>query len=165
MDAIGGRMAARMTFDASRVSGSFTPGDTVTITTVNAATVPITGVRSVGAESYGGQFITNAKLAAGQTVTYDIGVPTWPAGSTLTASAIAQTSLTLTWTAATDNVGVSAYRIMRNGALIATVPGTVTTYNATGLTANTAYTFRVQAADAQGNITTNGPQTSATTLP
>ena len=164
MDAIGGRMTARMTFNASGVTGSFTPGDTLTLATQNAATIPVTGVRGPGLESYGGQTIANVALAAGGTTTLDIGAPTWPSGSTLTASAITQTTLTLNWSAATDNVGVTAYRVLRNGALIATLGGGVTTYNATGLVKNTTYTFRVQAVDAAGYIT-SGPSVSARTLP
>jgi hypothetical protein len=164
METIGTRMTSRMKYNASGVIGSFTPGDTLMLTTANAATIPITGVRGPAQESYGGQTIANVTLAAGASATLDIGAPSWPTGSTLGASAITNTTLTLTWSAATDNVGVTAYRVLRSGALIATVGGGVTTYNATGLTANTAYTFRVQAVDAAGYITA-GPSVSTRTLP
>ena len=164
METIGSRMQGRMKFNASGVTASFTPGDKLTLTTVNAATIPITGVRGPGLESYGGQTIANVTLAAGATTTLDIGAPTWPSGSTLTASAIAQKTLTLTWSAAIDNVGVAAYRVLRNGALIATLPGGVLTYNVTGLKANMTYTFGVQAVDAAGYVT-NGPTATVKTLP
>lgn len=42
---------------------------TITITVQNAATVPVTGLQSAGAESYGGQSISHIPLTAGQTVT------------------------------------------------------------------------------------------------
>ena len=59
------------------------------------------------------------------------------------------TSVFLTWTASTDNVGVTAYEVRRDGALIATVamPG----YSDTGLTNGTSYTYQVRALDAAGN--------------
>lgn len=164
METISSRMQGRMKYNASGVTGSFTPGDKLTLTTANAATIPITGVRGPGLEMYGGQTIANVKLEAGATATLDIGAPTWPTGSTVTASAITQTTLTLTWSAAMDNVGVTAYRVLRNGAVVATVSGGVLTYSVSGLKANTSYTFRVQAMDAAGYVT-NGPSTSAKTMP
>jgi hypothetical protein len=59
------------------------------------------------------------------------------------------TTVTLSWTAATDNVGVTGYQILRNGTAVATASGTP--YTVTGLTSATAYTFTVVARDAAGN--------------
>lgn len=91
--------------------------------------------------------------------------PVWPEGSRLEASDITQTSLSLTWTAATDNVGVTAYRISCNGQQIAEVPGDVLNYQVTDLVPGTQYTFQVQAGDAAGNWSTDGPSVTATTQP
>ena len=65
----------------------------------------------------------------------DTSPPTVPAGlrSTGTTSA----SVSLAWTASTDNVGVSGYDVFRNGTLATTVAGTSATV--AGLTASTAY--------------------------
>lgn len=100
----------------------------------------------------------------------DTQAPTAPAG--LAASNIGQSSLTLTWTASTDNVGVAGYDVYRNGVKINTALITSTTYNVTGLTAATAYQFYVQAKDAAGNTSTNSntitvttPDTQAPTAP
>lgn len=60
-------------------------------------------------------------------------------------------SINLMWNASTDNVGVTGYRIYQGTTLVATVSGTTTSYNVTGLTANTSYTFKVHAFDAAGN--------------
>lgn len=84
-------------------------------------------------------------------------------------SNVTQNSVTLTWTASAsaDTVG---YEIWRGGSLLATVTGT--TYNATGLTAETQYTFTVKAKDDAGNVAsgtsinvTTAAQPSDTTPP
>lgn len=84
---------------------------------------------------------------------------------TPTASALAATSVTLTWTAATDNVGVTGYDIVRvNGGSETTVAASTTnTATVTGLTADTAYTFAVYARDAAGNRSTRSATVSVTT--
>lgn len=84
---------------------------------------------------------------------------------TPTASAVAATSVTLTWTAATDNVGVTGYDIVRvNGGSETTVAASTTnTATVTGLTADTAYTFAVYARDAAGNRSARSATVSVTT--
>lgn len=92
----------------------------------------------------------------------DTQAPTWPGGSSLTASGIGTGSLALTWSAATDNTGVTGYRIYKNGSLEKAV-GNVLTTVITGLSSSTTYSFKVEAGDAAGNWSTNGPETTATT--
>ncbi|WP_410769731.1 lytic polysaccharide monooxygenase [Fontibacillus sp. BL9] len=72
-------------------------------------------------------------------------------------------SVSLTWSASTDNVGVTGYRIYRGTALAGTVSGTTTSYTATGLSASTAYSFTVRAIDAAGNESAASNAVSATT--
>ena len=74
----------------------------------------------------------------------------------------------LSWTAATDDVGVTGYRVERcEGAActgfveIGTPSGT--SYSDTGLTADTAYRYRVRAADAAGNLSSYSSVVTATT--
>ncbi len=76
--------------------------------------------------------------------------------SGLTSPSKTSTSISLSWTAATDNVGVAGYNIYRNGATspTATTSGTGTTYTDSGLAASTAYTYTVKARDAAGNVST-----------
>jgi hypothetical protein len=57
-------------------------------------------------------------------------------------------SVNLTWSGSTDNVGVAGYGVYRNGTLIAIA--TTTSYADTGL-AGGVYTYAVDAADAAGN--------------
>lgn len=97
------------------------------------------------------------------TATADSQAPAWPSGSSLTAGSITQSSLTLTWTAATDDVGVTQYQVFQNGNLIyATGDGNTLTHTVTGLAPSTEYTFQVWALDGGGN-TAAGPNAAATT--
>ncbi|WP_372666769.1 glycoside hydrolase family 9 protein [Amycolatopsis kentuckyensis] len=95
-------------------------------------------------------------LAQGSTVlwgsppgpsTGDTTPPSAPTGVTAVASS---TSVSLRWTAATDDVGVTGYDVLNSaGAAIGST--TTTGYQVTGLTPGTAYTFSVRARDAAGN--------------
>ncbi|MER7677068.1 glycoside hydrolase family 18 chitinase [Streptomyces sp. NPDC096934] len=67
------------------------------------------------------------------------------APGTPTTSALTDTSVKLSWSAATDDKGVKNYDVLRGGAKVATVTGT--TYTDTGLTAGTDYSYTVQARD------------------
>lgn len=60
------------------------------------------------------------------------------------------TTISLSWTASTDNVGVTGYEIYNGLFVVGT--STSTNYTMTGLTANTTYSFTVKAKDAAGNI-------------
>ncbi len=80
-------------------------------------------------------------------------------------SNIGETSLTLSWGASTDNVGVVAYDIYHDGNKLSEAPGTDTSKNLTGLTANTEYRLSVFARDAAGNVSLSSAQAICTTLP
>ncbi|MFF7179194.1 glycosyl hydrolase family 18 protein [Streptomyces sp. NPDC008121] len=67
------------------------------------------------------------------------------APGTPVASDITNTSVKLTWTAATDDKGVKNYDVLRDGTKVATVTGL--TYTNTGLTAGTDYAYTVVARD------------------
>ncbi|MEU0036087.1 glycoside hydrolase family 18 chitinase [Streptomyces sp. NPDC006333] len=67
------------------------------------------------------------------------------APGTPTTSSLTDTSVKLSWSAATDDKGVKNYDVLRGGAKVATVTGT--TYTDTGLTAGTDYSYAVQARD------------------
>ncbi|MDI3417193.1 glycoside hydrolase family 18 chitinase [Streptomyces luteolus] len=67
------------------------------------------------------------------------------APGTPTAADITDTSVKLSWSAATDDKGVKNYDVLRDGAKVATVTGT--SYADSGLTAGTDYSYSVQARD------------------
>ena len=66
MDDLAGRVRDRMAFNASGVTATIQSGTSMTVTVANAATVPVTGLCTPGAESYAGQTISYLSLAAGQ---------------------------------------------------------------------------------------------------
>lgn len=74
--------------------------------------------------------------------------PSAPTG--VSATATGASTVHLTWTAASDNVGVTGYRIYRNGTLSQAVGG-VTQADDTGLSPATTYSYQVAAFDAAGN--------------
>ena len=94
--------------------------------------------------------------------------PTAPAS--LTATAVGPTQVNLSWSAATDNVAVTGYRVERcqgagctTFAEIAAPSGTGTTYNDTTVVANSTYRYRVRATDAAPNLGPYSPIATATT--
>ncbi|HHV98914.1 MAG TPA: fibronectin type III domain-containing protein, partial [Clostridiaceae bacterium] len=104
-------------------------------------------------------FITADRESAEEDTT----APTWPAGSKVEAIEVGQTDLTLIWTAAEDDTAVTGYNIYMGEELLDSVAADVYTYDVTGLTAGTEYTFTVQAVDAAGNESVDGPSVTVTT--
>jgi chitodextrinase len=102
----------------------------------------------------------SAQSAAKSIAFPDTTPPTMPTKLSLTP---ATTSIALSWTASTDNVGVAGYYIYRASTLIATVKGTGTTYTSTGLKAKTTYSYHVVAFDAAGNRSAASSTVSAKT--
>jgi len=148
------------------------PGDAATVVTATpndprasvaitqATTLPGIAIVKVTAEDgiTSLTYTINFTLAAPT----DQSPPTWPAGSTLTASGTTRTTTTLSWTPAQDDVGVTAYTIFRDNSFVQTVTGTVYSCNVSGLSPSTTYTFKVQAGDAGGNWT-DGPTVTVST--
>ncbi|OCA68990.1 endonuclease I [Chryseobacterium artocarpi] len=94
-----------------------------------------------------------------QTPTNDTQAPTAATG--LTVSGKTSNSISLTWNASTDNVGVSSYDVYMNGSLKTNVNSTSTTV--TGLNPSTTYSFYIVAKDAAGNSSSNSATVSGTT--
>ncbi len=101
----------------------------------------------------------SASVSAKTMTPSDTQAPTVPAGLTATIASTSQ--INLAWTASTDNVGVTGYKIYKNGNLVATV--STTAYSDTGLAASTSYTYTVSAYDAAGNVSGQSSPASATT--
>ncbi len=85
--------------------------------------------------------------------------PTTPTG--LTGAAAGSSGANLSWGASTDDVGVTAYIMLRNGSQIATPVST--SYADTGLSAATTYSYTVAARDAAGNLSPISATVSVTT--
>jgi fibronectin type 3 domain-containing protein len=89
----------------------------------------------------------------------DTQAPTAP--TAVTATVISANNVALAWKPSTDNIGVTAYRIVRDGTTIATVA--TTAYNDTTTIAGTKYTYAVIAVDASNNASAASDQVVAIT--
>ena len=101
---------------------------------------------------------------AGSTPTVDTTPPSTP--GTPTASAVGQTSVTLNWSASTDaESGIAGYDVVRvaGDSLQIVATSTTTSATVTGLSASTAYTFRVTARNGAKLSSTSSPVTVTTT--
>jgi chitinase len=129
------------------LSTSFTTGASTT-----SVTVWVHGWYSQGAY-YADDFSLVGPSAGGGTDN----PPSAP--GTPTASNVTSTSLTLNWTAATDDHGVQNYDVYRGATKIATVTGT--SYGDSGLTAATTYSYSVKARDTASQV---GPSSGVLTV-
>ncbi len=91
--------------------------------------------------------------------TADITKPSAP--TNLTVATQGSSEVQLSWTASTDNVGVTAYDIYRNNAKVSAV--STNSVLDTGLTAGTTYSYYVVARDEAGNLSPASTSVSATT--
>ncbi|WP_282936105.1 LamG-like jellyroll fold domain-containing protein [Paenibacillus sp. RC67] len=91
--------------------------------------------------------------------------PSWPSNSSLTGTPVDPNGYQLTWPSATahaaaDSMGVTQYMVYKNNNLLATVDSSTNTYTAYGFATGELATFRVEAMDRLGNLTSNGPSIS-----
>ena len=119
-------------------------------------------VRAVDAAGNSGAY---SNIATAATLS-DATAPAAP--TVLTATGVNSNQINLTWNAATDNIGVTGYRLERcqgssctNFVQIAT-PGT-NSYSDAGLTVKVTYRYRVRAVDGAGNVGPYSSSASATT--
>lgn len=89
----------------------------------------------------------------------DTQAPTAP--TNLSASNLTQTTVDLSWNAATDNVGVTEYAVYQGGSLLGSTANT--SAQITGLSDNSSYTFSVKAKDAAGNTSGSSNSVSVQT--
>lgn len=153
--------------------------------TANIATKAVTGL-SPSTTYY---FNVIVKDAAGNkraytsssvSTTADVTVPTPGNSGTLSAASVTDTTLTVSWTAATDNVTAAANleyllylstsnnlgsvsAIESNGTAVGSYTANIATKNVTGLTASTTYYFNVIVRDAAGNKAAFSTLSQATT--
>jgi len=142
-------------------------GNTIELTVSGTAASAISSPVSVGIVVKGSA-VTDWGATDSESVTVtiypydDTAAPFWPPGSQITVFNVGQTGLTLTWTPASDDVGVTGYRVYKNDSIITTV-GNVQTANVSGLAPGAQYTFKIEAGDAAGNWTVDGPSVTVTT--
>jgi chitodextrinase len=124
--------------------------------------------------------LTAAQIQTDMTTPVSMAPDTQPptAPGSLAVTAVSPTQLNLSWTASTDNVGVTGYLVERENpgsssfVQVATTAGTA--YSDAGLAAASTYSYRVRATDAAGNLspystvanaTTRAPDTQPPTAP
>jgi hypothetical protein len=166
------------TVTLSPAAGTFTSVQSVTMTANETATIYYTldgSAPTTASTVYTGPIAVNstttikyfAKDTAGnasavQTAVYTINIAdTTPPNNVtnLTVSNLASNSLTLNWTASTS-IDIASYDVYNGSTLLGNTAST--TYNVTGLTASTTYTFWVKAKDTSSNVA-SGTSVNATT--
>ncbi|WP_082801211.1 glycosyl hydrolase family 18 protein [Herbidospora cretacea] len=156
-------------FDVFAACGALTACDRTYTATVSDGQLNVQFNMNGGAN----YAIVSAIQVTGGTGGGDTTAPSTPGG--LAVTGVTSSSVSLSWNASTDNVGVTGYLVYRGGTLVTTVTGT--TFTDTGRSANTAYTYQVRARDAannqsglSGSVTgttsgTGGPDTTAPSTP
>lgn len=145
------------------IDGNLASTDSTSPYTYNWNTTGVSdGQHTISARAYDFASPANTRQSSNVTVNVDNSdkqAPTTP--TNLTVKNRTAKSVELGWGASTDNVGVTGYRISRNGSVIATT--TSLTYTDNGVSAKTTYSYSVVAVDAKGNVSSNA-NVSATTL-
>ena len=96
------------------------------------------------------------RASSGTSTPPDMQPPSTPAG--LKATAVSPQSVSISWNASTDNVGVTGYTVYRNGTSLGTTGGSTTSYTDSTVAPSTTYSYTVDAFDAAGN---HSPQSAA----
>src|SRR5437773_5694156 len=105
--------------------------------------------------AYDTSWIASAQSSAVSATTKALADTQAPSSPTnLAATAVSSSQIDLSWSPATDNVGVTGYRVYRDGTLVSSSTGT--SVSITGLSAGTTYSFTVAAVDAAGNASEIG---------
>ena len=135
---------------------------TTTSTTISGLTASTSYNYTVKAKDAAGNLSTasTSLLVTTTTPSVDTTAPSTP--TNIVSSNITTTGLTLSWTAATDNIGVTGYDIYQDGLLKTTTSATAIAI--TGLSSGTSYSYTVKAKDAAGNISLASTPLAVTTM-
>ncbi len=106
---------------------------------------------------------SDQSTAGAGTTLADTTAPGVPAG--VSASVTSSSSVTVSCSASTDDVAVTAYDVYRGGALAATVNAPGLSFVDGGRDPSTTYSYTVRARDAQGNISLDSTPPASTTTP
>ena len=134
---------------------------TTTQTTYRFANLSCGTSYTLGADAYdaAGNHSTTSTITSATATCPDTNPPSAP--TNLSISTADQSSLTLSWSASSDNVGVAGYDVYLNGNRLGST--TQTSYRFANLSCGASYTLGVNAYDAAGNHSTTSTLTSATT--
>ncbi len=116
-------------------------------------------ITAVARDTSGNQKTSSEIVFTVNNQTTDTEAPSVP--TNLSASVVSTSQINLSWTNSTDNVGVTGYKIYRNGTQIGT--SVTNSYQSTGLSPATSYSYTVLAYDVAGNNSAQSSSVSATT--
>ena len=154
----GEQVFTRSATQNSPVSGSFTvPSSALEGATRMRVSMKYNGIPTACESFSYGEVEDYTVTISGSTA--DTEAPSAP--TNLSANNVTETTVDLSWNASSDNVGVTGYDVYQGSSLLGSVTGT--TAQITGLTANTTYSFYVEAKDAEGNISAASNTVSVTT--
>ncbi len=162
-----GRPATKLWADSETFNPDFTPMSIgQLVSDLNAVAPYVSKTLSFSYDHYQSPLVVPAVYDTTyrnylSTGTVETSAPTTPTGVSATAGGVS--SITLNWTASTDNIGVAGYRLYRGGSLVKVIQGAVTTFTDAGLTPSTAYSYTLAAFDAAGNLSAQSSTASATT--
>lgn len=105
------------------------------------------GTHSLTAKAYDAAGNIGTSAAVSVTVSNDVTAPSTPTSLAVSQPELSQVQLS--WAASTDAVGVTGYRVYRNGVAIGTTAST--SFTDTNFVANTTYSYSVSAYDAANN--------------
>lgn len=128
-----------------------------TISGLSPLTSYIMTVKAIDAS--GNESSVSSSISVTTTAVIDTIAPSVPTG--LTATSVTQSSFTLSWNAATDNVGVNEYEVYQDGVSIGRLAGTTTAI--TGLSADVTYSMSVKSIDAAGNASAQSAELDVST--
>jgi len=155
---------SRVEYGPTTAYGTLTPLDSNLVT---AHSVTLTGLnpqttydyRARSADAAGNERVGLNATFTTPAVPPDTTPPSKP--TNVAATAVSASQINLTWSASTDDVAVTGYRVFRGGTQIATV--NALSYSSVGLSPNTTYTYTVAAYDARNNVSPQSAPASATT--
>jgi hypothetical protein len=169
------------TVSASPAGGTYTGTQNITLSANETATIyytidgstpttssaiysaPIAVSSSATLKYFAKDTAGNSSQVQSQVYTINIPDTTPPNNVTnLATSGVTQTGVTLTWTASNSN-DIASYDIYNGATFVTNVTGT--TYNVSGLSASTQYTFNVKSKDASGNVASGTSVTVTTSAP
>ena len=136
--------------------GNSWQSQTLDLTSYAGSTVKLRLTGTTGSSWRSDVAVDDLSLTA---TTPDTTPPSVPTG--LSASNITNNSITLSWAASSDNVGVTGYDVFVDGSLDGTATGT--SYAINGLSPGTSYALTVRAKDAAGNTSAQSAALNAST--